>query len=185
MEKVYIRQLRDKAKDQVVELVRTDDIGPINRFRQPPFEAVASSEDEFKKKLPLSNRIYRFYIHQFTRLFGMEPGQVKTEEKRMADRKKILERAKDVLRDLKEQEREAEAYQEFLKADKGIFDGFDFADAFHKNIHKEEALLHLHSNIDGFCRGIDVGNEYVDVYFFCEPSKARKQVRFHRSVYVF
>lgn len=185
MVKVYIRQLRDKAKDQVVELVKSDDIRPINKFRQPPFEAVANLNNEFVSSLPTLNKIQRYYVNQFIDLFGIEPGEVQTEEKLLARRERIIQRAKEVLDDLKEQNEEAELFKEFQEAKEGIFDGFDFADEFHKHIDKEDALHHLHSNIDGYCRGIDVGREYVDVYFFCDPDKAKKQVRFNRSVYVF
>lgn len=73
----------------------------------------------------------------------------------------------------------------FMKAERGNFNGFEFAEAFHETFNKYEAKDIAESDDKGDCKGVHVGADGVTVYFFCEPENAKKQVRFNRSVYVF
>lgn len=185
MDKVYIRLLRNKAKELMVELLKTDDIQTINRYRQPAFEEISGISDRFLPALGRKDEIVQFHIPQFIKLFGVDPKAIVTKEQIQAQAEIDSRRATEEEEDKEALAEETARFESFLKADSGIFDGFDFADVFHQRIHKEEAIRHLRSNIDGICRHIDVGRPYVDVYFFCDPNTPKKQVRFHRSVYVF
>lgn len=80
---------------------------------------------------------------------------------------------------------ELEAYEAFLTAQSGIFNGFAMVNLFHLKHRKLNAYLIDESDNSGICQGIHVGADGVICYFFCEPKNAKKQVRFNRSVYIF
>lgn len=85
------------------------------------------------------------------------------------------------------EEFEKKNFEEFENAKEGIFDGFKFVDIFHKTekYSKYNSIKTGHSDEKAECEGVNVGCDYVDVYFFCEPVNVKKQVRFNRSVYCF
>lgn len=85
----------------------------------------------------------------------------------------------------KEQAKEQEKFNQFLKAENGYFNGFEFVEVFHKNINKDNALLVAKSNDAADCHGVHVGADGVVVYFMVEPEKVKKQVTFNRSIYCF
>lgn len=80
---------------------------------------------------------------------------------------------------------EKQAFEQFEKAKSGIFNGFDFVKIFHQKYRKEDALHVAESDDRADALGVHVGADGVKVYFFCEPEKAKKQVRFNFSVYIF
>jgi len=80
---------------------------------------------------------------------------------------------------------EQSRYDDFVNAESGIFSGFAFADIFHSSINKADAIITAESDDCAMCEGVNVGADGVTVYFFCQPTDSKKQVRFNRSVYVF
>lgn len=92
------------------------------------------------------------------------------------------------LRAKKEQEARAieeKAFQEFLNAENGFFNGFEFVNVFHERISKNNALIIGESDDCAKCEGVSVGADSVTCYFYCEPKNAKKFVSFNRSIYIF
>lgn len=81
--------------------------------------------------------------------------------------------------------KEQEAYRAFIEAEEGIFDGFKMANVFHKNVDKNGCILFEYADDVAMCEGVSVGADGIACYFFTEPEKVKKQVRFNRSVYLF
>lgn len=81
--------------------------------------------------------------------------------------------------------REKEHYSDFIESNGGIFNGFDFANLFHHDFRKENAIAILTADdaANVVFNGIKyhVGMDGVTVYFMTE--KPKKRVDFNRSVY--
>lgn len=80
---------------------------------------------------------------------------------------------------------EEKAFEEFEKAEEGIFNGFAMVNVFHERVNKLNAILVDIADQMATCHGVSVGEDEIMCYFFTEPEKVKKQVRFNRSVYLF
>lgn len=76
-------------------------------------------------------------------------------------------------------------YKAFEEAYEGIFNGFEMINVFHEKIDKGNAILMGQADDCAKCHDIDVGQDGIFCYFFVEPEKVKKQVRFNTSVYLF
>lgn len=84
-----------------------------------------------------------------------------------------------------ERQREQIAFDNFLNADSGIFDGFDFVNLFHQKHNKSEAIYIGYSN-DSADVVTDFGTFHAgadDVAAYFYSKNPTKMVRFNRSVY--
>lgn len=84
-----------------------------------------------------------------------------------------------------ERERERAAFERFLNAESGFFNGFEMSNIFHAEINKFNAVQIAESNEQGDALGVHVGADGVTCYFFTNPANVKKQVVFNRSVYLF
>lgn len=84
-----------------------------------------------------------------------------------------------------ERQREQIAFDNFLNADSGIFDGFDFVNLFHQKYNKSEAVYIGYSN-DSADVVTDFGTFHAgadDVAAYFYSKNPTKIVMFNRSVY--
>ncbi len=92
-----------------------------------------------------------------------------------------------------EQQRQMDALAAFEKAKKGTFNGFDFADAFHRVHDKSEAIEVLTADDCGEVttstgQSIRAGADGITVYIMSSAARAgqsNKRVEFNRSIYIF
>lgn len=87
----------------------------------------------------------------------------------------------------KRREKSAKAFEAFLNATEGIFDGFEFVEEFHKHFNKLDAIFITEANDSaiiltpfGEFKAVEDGQI---AYFFSE--KPTKEVLFNRSIYFF
>lgn len=85
----------------------------------------------------------------------------------------------------REQNAEAIAFEKFMTAEHGDFDGFAFVNLFHEHFDKRNAIYTTESNDEANAitpfGTFHAGADGVAVYFFSEQPK--KVVTFNRSVY--
>lgn len=86
-----------------------------------------------------------------------------------------------------ERERQINAFNEFMNAESGFFDGFDFVDIFHEKIKKADAIYTGETDdradiITPFGT-FHAGADGITAYFFSKQPK--KTVSFNRSIYFF
>ena len=114
-------------------------------------------------------------------------GGRKPSPEKIAKREKFWEDVCDLIEKEKAQKRQDErkAFDEFLNADSGIFDGFEFPTLFHDNFSYHDAIDIQFADENGDVKtyngiygGIRAGKK---VYFLSE--KPTKRVDFNRSVY--
>lgn len=96
---------------------------------------------------------------------------------------------KTLLKEKAEKERllalEEAAYNEFVNAESGIFNGFRMVNKFHGAVKKADAIRVAYADDCATACGVNVGMDGVACYFYAEPENVTKQVRFNHSVYLF
>ena len=85
----------------------------------------------------------------------------------------------------REQNAEAVAFEKFMTAENGDFDGFEFVNLFHEHFDKRNAIYTTESDDEANAitpfGTFHAGADGVTAYFFSEQPK--KVVTFNRSVY--